>query len=177
MQNVNAVRKRRSGVSRLVIALTAIGGLAILVFLSFKGYRMLNPYLDRELSGPVTVTSAWLELTPREPLRAERQVQYLYLHTVDPFVPDHSVWGIRFPDGSVVVPEVQLVDQYGNIHAPRASSFSLADRRRPDVISGIGFRVQDLPPERVFEKVRIKSARPINLSSIVWRNYNQWDRK
>lgn len=138
---------------------------------------MPNPYLDREIMGPATITSEWLEIMPKEPLQPERQVQYIYIQTVEPFDPDYQKWGIRLPNGSTIIPEVQLVDQYGNIFKLKSSSFSLKDPRQGEIVSGLGFNNNDLPHDRVYTKVRIRADIPIQSSKIIWRNYNQWDRK
>ena len=159
-----------------IVALTVFG-IAVSAFLLVRVYRLLNPYLDVEVCGPLTVTSDWVEVTPQAPLESSRQVQYLYLHTVEPFVPDYPSWGIRFPDGSVVVPQVELIDRQGTAHPLKASSFSLRDRSRTDIISGIGFRSPALAGTGPYQRVRIRSDRNLKLSRIIWRNYNQSDRK
>ena len=38
-----------------------------------------NPYIDRELSGPVTLNGEWLELVPKEPLKVEHDTQEVTL--------------------------------------------------------------------------------------------------
>lgn len=164
---------------RAILAISALTvfGIAVSAFLLVRVYRVLNPYLDVEVCGPLTVTSEWVEITPQAPLDASRQVQYLYLHTVEPFVPDYPSWGIRFPDGSVVVPQVELIDRQGTAHPLKASSFSLLDRSRTDLISGIGFRGPALVRTAPYQRVRIRSDRNLKLSRIIWRNYNQSDRK
>ena len=160
----------------LLITLAAIG-LAFIIFISMEIFRTVNPYLDREVSGPLTITSEWKEIVPEAPLRAERQAQYLSIETTKSFDPDYKLWGIRLPDGSVFVPEVQLIDQDGNIHNLKSSSFELADRNRTDIISGIGFSAKDLPKDRHYKMVRIRSEKPLSISRITWRCYNQWDIK
>jgi hypothetical protein len=163
------------------VALMAIGvGLLIpvivgAIIVSKSIYRFIHPYLDREIAGQTTISHQWLEITPEQPLRPERQVQYLYIHTA-PFDPDYRAWGIRFPDGSVVTPEVQLVDQDGSLYSLKSSSFSLEDRTRSNIVSGIGFKA-DIPKDKVYRTVRIRSDKPITVSSIVWRCYDPRDRK
>jgi hypothetical protein len=177
MVSLNSDRNKLWGIGLAILLPLAVIGLAFAAFISFKVYRMFNPYLDREIGGAVTLTSEWLEITPQEPLRPERQVQYLYVDTPEPFDPDYQSWGIRFPDGSVIVPEVQLIDQQGNVYNLKASSFSLADSTRTDIVSGIGFRARGVPQDRVYPKVRIRSDKPIRASRIIWRSYDPRDRK
>ncbi|SRR5216684_3683978 len=140
-------------------------------------YRLFNPYLDTEIAGPTTISSDWLEIVPKQSLKPERQVQYLYIETAQPFAADYSTWGIRFPDGSTIVPEVQLVAEDGSSYDLHASSFSLKDPSHSDVVSGIGFFLQQLPKDKAYRMVRIRSLRPISCSRIYWRCFNQWDLK
>ena len=75
-------------------------------------YRSIfSPYLEQEVTGPVTITQEWQEITPPKSLRADRQIQYLILTIAEPFELSYKAdWGWRLPDGSVVIPEVQLVE-------------------------------------------------------------------
>ena len=95
-------------------------GLVCLIPAAFFGlskmgeiYRLFNPYLDREIAGPTTISSEWLEIVPKQPLRVERQIQYMILDVADPFEPLYDKWSLRLRDGSVVKPEVQLIDEDG----------------------------------------------------------------
>jgi hypothetical protein len=129
-------------------------------------YRLFNPYLDREIAGPTTISSEWLEIMPEQPLRVERQIQYLTLDVADPFEPVYDNWSLRLNDGSVVRPEVQLVDEHGSVY--NLTSPALDNK-------GIAFGNSDLPSDRVYPVVRIRSDKPIKLSRIYWHCYNQWD--
>lgn len=148
-------------------------GLVCLISATFFGlskigeiYRLFNPYLDQEISGPTTISSEWREIVPRQPIRVERQIQYMTLDVADPFEPVYDKWSLRLGDGSVVKPEVQLVDENGNVY--NLTSPALDNK-------GIAFRNSDLPKDRVYRSVRIRSDKPIRLTRIYWRCYNQWD--
>jgi hypothetical protein len=146
---------------------------------AFKIYRSLNPYLDRQIADSLTLSSDWREIKPEKPLEIERQVQYLYVHTAETF-PINSTSGfreIRLADGSTVRIEAELIDEQGRSYPLEPSSFSLADRTRTDIGSGVGFNYRDLPRDRAYSVVRLRSNKPIQLSKVIWRNYNQWDRK
>ena len=104
-------------------------------------YRLFNPYLDREITGPTTISSEWLEIMPKQPLRVERQIQYMILDVADPFEPIYDKWSLRLHDGSVVKPEVQLVDENGNVYD--LTSPALDNK-------GIALRNSDLPRDKVY---------------------------
>jgi hypothetical protein len=136
------------------------------LYMSVDLYHFFNPYLDREISGPMTISSQWIEIVPKKPLSVQRQIQYMILDVIDPFDPDYDQWSLRLQDGSIVTPEVQLVDESGNTY--NLTSPALDSK-------GIGFRNSELPKDRAYRAVRIRSNKPIKLSRIYWRCYNQWD--
>lgn len=156
---------------------TAIGliSLFILVIALHSIYRRLYPYLDREIMGPVTVFTEWLEITPKKPLVPERRIHEIFLKSAGGYEPDYKGWGLRLPDGTVLTPEVQLVDQYGGVYQLK---FGVLDE------TGISFTFRDpvsheeiLPTDRTYRAVRIRSSKPIKFSRVVWRCYNPWDFK
>jgi hypothetical protein len=152
-----------------LLVLVCVVGIAI-VNLSVTGqiYRLFNPYLDREIAGPTIISSEWLEIVPDQPLRTERQIQYLVLDVADPFEPVYESWSLRLKDGSLVQPKVQLIDESGTVYD--LTSPALDEK-------GIGFRNSDLPQDRAYRTVLIRSDKPIHLSRIYWRCYNQKDLK
>ena len=162
------------------VLLVGVLGLIVGGFVAFKVYRLFNPYLDRQIAGALTLNSEWREIKPEKPLEIERQVQYLYVHTVETFPLESGPpkWGeIRLADGSIVKFEAEIVDGQGQAYPLEPSSFSLADRTRVDIGSGAGFSKEDLPRDRVYTLVRLRSSKPIQVSKVIWRSYNQWDRK
>lgn len=157
------------GIGLTVLIPLAVIGIAFAVFIAVKLYRVSNPYLDREISGPVTLTSEWIEIVPEEPLRPEREVQKILLDFAQPYESDHDAWKIRFPDGSLVAPEVQLIDKNGNVF----TSSKVASLGQ----TGMGLRMSSLPQDRVYLKLRLRSDKPIAISRIIWRCYDPRDRK
>jgi hypothetical protein len=145
----------------------------LLLVLSCSVYTKINPDLDRDISGPVTISTEWLEITPEEPLKPEREVQKVIIWFAAPYTTSHPP-ALVFQDGAAITPEVQLVDVHGNTFDLRVSAAGA---------SGLGYRCCDgvfdkeLPKDRTYRTVRIRSARPIQASKIVWRVYNPWDHK
>lgn len=131
-------------------------------------YRSIfSPYLEQEVAGPVTITQEWQEITPPKALRADRQLQYVILTIGGPFEPNNKGgWGLRLPDGSVVIPEVQLVDQGGPIVDLKSVTWDK---------TGMGFGAENLPKDRVYRAVRIRANKPIKVSRVYWRCWNTWD--
>src|SRR5258705_194650 len=94
--------------------------------------------------------------------------QYLVFDVAAPFELEHRAWGVRLPDGSISTPEVQLVDEYGNtFNLDQPSMFSPTSH-----FTQRGFSLRDLPQDRVYRAVRIRSDKPIQYSRIMWRCEN-----
>ena len=122
------------------------------------------------ISAPVTIGEEWLELHPASPLKAEKTYQYVYLDLEPPLRDDlyndgkepNKGKGILMPDGDVINPKIEVIDQYGN-----AFDFVYA--------GSIGFKPtykvpspNELPRDREYKTVRIRSPRPIKVKAIFW---------
>src|SRR5947209_6933963 len=129
------------------------GVLILLIAIGFYQHR--RPFLDREIKGPVTISLDWLEITPDKPLKPERDVQEIMLSLEPPFIGDFEAKKIRLPDGSLVFPEVQLIDQNGNTFNLRWGGF-----RGHMNIEFSNF--DELPKDRGYRTVRIRSEKPIS---------------
>lgn len=155
-----------------IVLLVSVACLVLATLIGFSRlgsiYRMFHPYLDRDVVGATSITSEWLEIIPKEPLHVERQVQYLVLDVADPFEPVYEVWSLRLRDGSLVKPEAQLVDESGNVFDLTSPALDT---------KGLALRNSNLPVDRIYPKVRIRSNKTIRVSRIFWRCYNQWDLK
>jgi hypothetical protein len=150
-----------------------ITGLVALVLFILSGfyiipgmYRYIYPYLDREVSGPVTISTEWQEIIPKEPLKAERQLHYLVIEIQSPYRTDEKSWGIRLADGSVVTFEAQIVDQDGKSYNLASPAFL-----NEKVARGL----MELPKDKQYPVVRIRASQQIKVSRIYWRCYNSWD--
>jgi hypothetical protein len=172
----------------LVIILAALGavGFVVLALQGFFLYSAAASESERAISGPVIISSNWVEITPQEPLTVSQRTQSVLLVVADRYTPyrdpfrpedpswDRS-WAMRFPDGTLVRPEVQLVDEYGNIYDLMAPSFIDKDRGRGDERGGMGFSTRfderidsNLPRDRVYRTVRVRSPRPVHCSKVIW---------
>jgi hypothetical protein len=129
-------------------------------------YRFFNPYLDQSISGPVIASTEWLEITPKVPLRAQRQIQRVMIDIAEPLKPDYKASVMHTQDGMVIILEVQLVDEGGRTYP--------LDHIGMDE-TGMAFFMPELPRDTSFGVVRIRANRPIKLSRIYWHCYNQWD--
>jgi hypothetical protein len=132
-----------------------------------------------KLSGPVSVSSEWVEFRPQSPLKAEKTFQNVVLELEPPFkydlmregnVPDAGK-GILMPGGEVVNPEIEVIDQYGN-------TFSLiwsgATGAAPSPTYSLPYP-NELPRDRVYTAVRLRSPKPIKCQAVYWFNESSKD--
>lgn len=135
-------------------------------------YRFFDPYLDQEIAGPTIIPSEWQKLVPKKPLRVERQIQMIVMDLDKSIKMESAGWGVVLPDGSVVEPEVELISDDGKTYELSHRSFSWDPST---ATTRAEFSLSDLPKDKAYREVRIRSDKTISVSRIYWRCYNQWD--
>jgi len=122
-----------------------------------------------KLSDDFTASDQWVEFRPQSSLKADKTFQWVLLDLQAPFRDDiYSEGtgplqgkGILMPDGQVINPDVELIDQYGN-------SFNLIYKgARGGPIYGY-LRPDQLPKDREYVAIRIRSPRPFKCKAIYW---------
>lgn len=153
-------------------ALLAIVALGIVLVLALLLYRRMGPLptlTDRDIAGATAITSQWLEIGPVPPLKPASKQSLVILEPEGDYTPDFQNQMLRFPDGSSGMPEVQLVDQQGQVFPLHFLMVHHRDRTGSSVMGGAGFGSPDLPADRSYDKVRVRSDKPIRCSKIIWR--------
>lgn len=130
------------------------------------------PFIDRQLSGRVTLTSEWLELKLTEPLKIARDTQEL---TLFPDPPIQMVFGrgtsdLIPSDGRNADIEAELIGSDGTTYHSRPGVSETMTGNLKITSRSLGFK--DLPDNITYTKVRIKSSVPYPVSKILWRCYN-----
>lgn len=144
---------------------------------NFAGYLILSaripsPYLDYQLSGPVALGQQWLEFTPEEPLKVERDTQEVTLFPDPPIKMVDDPTGRRSPiaaDGRDATVEAELIGSDGVTYHSRTgyTQHMTGDLYITD--HSVGFK--DLPRDVTFKKVRVRSSAPYPVKKILWRCY------
>jgi hypothetical protein len=135
--------------------------------------RQTNPFIDRQLSGPVTLTSEWLELKPTEPVRVARDTQELALFPDPPIKMVDDPTGKRSlipADGRDANIEAELIGNNGVTYHSRPGHEQSMTGNLHVTRHSVDFK--DLPKDVAYTKVRIKSSAPYPVSKILWRCYN-----
>ena len=154
-------------------ALLAIAALSIVLLVALLLYRRMGPLptlTDREIAGSTAITSQWLEIAPVPPLKASGKTSFVILELEGDYTPDFQAQMLRFPDGALAMPEAQLVDQQGNVFPLHFLMVHHRDRTGSNIMGGAGFGTPDLPTDRSYDKVRVRSDKPLKCSKIIWRS-------
>ena len=141
-----------------------LAGIIILVLGALR-LTLLSYDSEREIAGPVTLSTEWAEFTPESPLMPDKGSQEIVLDSAEPLVRNNlDTEHITLTDGTVVKVEVQFVDQDGN-------AFTSAVNRYPTPSlyeNGISCSPPYLREDRIYKTVRVRSDRPLKLKRIVW---------
>jgi hypothetical protein len=123
------------------------------------------------VSGPTTIGDQWIELQPETSLKADKDSQMVVLDLELPFKYDfykegkepNAGKGILMPDGEVINPEIEVIDQYGN-------SFKLIWRGGRKTFSPVYSLPypNKFPRDREYKTMKIRSPRPIKCKAIYW---------
>lgn len=136
-------------------------------------YRLFFPYLDHDVTGQILISSEWTEIVPKKPFQVERQIQIIVLDLDKSVKLQENGWGLVLPDGSIVTPEVQVIDEEGNAYPLETPSAWFSPS------TGVKYREfaseHELPKGKIFRAVRIRADKPVRCNRIFWRCYNIWD--
>jgi hypothetical protein len=161
---------------KLLLVIGAAGlllAIALAVIVSSSIYRLFFPYLDQDVTGQILISSEWTEIVPKKPFSVERQIQMIVLDLDKSINLQKDGWGIVLADGSVVTPEVELIDQEGNTYPLDVPSAWFSPS------TGVKYREfsskNELPSGKIFRAVRVRSEKPVRCNRVFWRCYNMWD--
>jgi len=151
----------------IVSILIGLGCLLVLVggFVAYAMYKSKS--VNQVVATDVLVSPEWTEITPGSSMKVNRQIQAVVL-IIDDYRHNASdkIWQIKLPDGTVVKPEVQIFDEYGNVYDLHDSGRSNHDINFTPKSSA------EFPEDRNYTKIRIRSDKPFQISKVIWRNRN-----
>ena len=153
--------------------LLAICALCLVLFVALLLYRRTGPLptlTDRDIAGSTAITSQWLEIKPAPVLKPSGKTSLVILELEGDYTPDFQAQMLRFPDGALGMPDVQLVDEQGNVFPLHFLMVHHRDRTGSNVMGGAGFGDPGLLTDRSYSKVRVRSDKPMKCSRIFWRS-------
>lgn len=146
-------------------------GVVLCVGLMFTQFFYRSDSYRVKLSGPITIGNDWVELHPKSPLKADKNLQMVLLELKAPFKNDfynegkapNTGKGILMPEGDVINPEIEVIDQYGNTFK---LVYSGSQNGAPSY--SLPYPNHKFPRDREYKTVRIRSPRPIKCKAIYW---------
>jgi hypothetical protein len=148
-------------------------GLWLLVARSLSGCGLedwLINYRYTEIrNGPVALESEWQTFASTKPLEATRRKQSVLLEIQPPVEPDMVTWTLRLPDGSHATLEVLLIGTDGREYPLKQRSFLGSTRYESKMLVCSG---EAFSRGTTFREVRLRSARPVTVTRIVWECSN-----
>ena len=108
-----------------------------------------------------------MEFSPEKPLVPSKQYQVILLE-VDPaealVVDNSNLERIQLGNGVLLKPEIQLVDSQGNVFVAEVYRSPVPSYLDDSIVGN----VPNLPQDREYTKVRVRSNAPVHLVRIVW---------
>lgn len=153
-----------------VAAVIAVALFGLYIFNLVKSVR----FVDQVVAEKISVAGAWVDVTPPRPLKAVGRSQYLSI-TVEgaerqsarveaPGTERHRPGEVRLADGTVTVPEIQLIAEGGRTYdlTPVSQDYAgIAFSPSPDTQA-------DFERAAPFKLVRVRSDAPILISKMTW---------
>jgi hypothetical protein len=149
----------------------------VLLTLSLIHVSCLTQSYSVKLSGPRTLIETWLEFSPTPYLKADKDWQEVGLELEQPFNDDffsegkgpNKGKGILMPDGDVINPEIEVVDQYGNVFPlVYSGAKGVGGNGKGGTITYKRPHPDEFPRDREYKSVRIRSSKPIKCKAIYW---------
>lgn len=121
-----------------------------------------NPFIDRKVAGQQILGPDWLEIKVDKLLKPVGDRQEIGLYLADPFRIDllDPLIGVRVADGTMVMPEVELVTPDGHTMTMR-----LSGSRGEETLT---YRSKDQSVKQDYDRIRIRAAQEVRLEAIYW---------
>jgi hypothetical protein len=162
---------------------------AILGAVFFVPMLLLSLFLKHsysvKISGPLTLDERWSEFHQEKGLKADKDWQEIGLKLEQPYSFDffgkgtgsNKGQGILMPDGDVINPEIEVIDQFGNVFSLVFSGARVSGSGKGGTVLYHKPYPQKFPRDRVYETVRIRSPRQISCKAIYWFCMSRRDMK
>jgi hypothetical protein len=120
-----------------------------------------NPFIDRKVSERQVVGPDWTEIKLNQPLKPVGDRQEIGLTLAPPLELDLlGPLGVRVSDGSLIVPEVELLTAEGGTMQTRCSG----SRGK----TTLTYRLKDQSVKQDYNRIRIRADQEIRLRAIYW---------
>jgi hypothetical protein len=117
---------------------------------------------------PTSLNSTWLTIPLSEPVVAKWDVQLIYVEVNSSFQVSHDPLGIQLDNGSIAIPEVELVTKAGQRQIFRLVGINGKEMQ---------FSSDQIARGSKFSELKIRSPIPLVCSQISWVSYMPQDSK
>ena len=142
-------------------------------------FYLIGKWQDRHMTiaEDVIVTPEWTEYVSKKPMVTKRRCQEISLWVDGCGSPrDRSLRGsgsLIFADGTLVRPQVQIVDEFGKIRILKGGHHLLGHSNLPNGVRTIQYAGYDGNlSNRKFVSILIRSDKPFRCTKITWHNYS-----
>ena len=152
---------------RIIVFVSAVGlvGVAVAVSFLFSQLSSKYPFSDIVLAENTSISSEWQEIDVTDRIMLKGDDRFVAVKLQEPFIGDFEKKGIQGPDGQIFHPEIIIVDSDGIEYALTYRGF--LGRMKP-----IYGNLSQLPPDKVYRTMRIRSEIPFQASEITWTYYS-----
>ena len=120
-----------------------------------------SPFIDSKIADQQVVRAEWTEIKVDKPLERVGDYQEIGLSLTEPH--ERDLWGppgIRMPDGSIVLPEVESITSDG-----RTVEWTYSGSRGDRTLT---YRFKDESIQQDYAGIRIRADKEIKLQAIFW---------
>lgn len=123
-----------------------------------------NPYIDRQVAEQQLLGPEWIEIKPDQPLKPVGDYQMIGLTLAPPLEMDLlEPLGVRVSNGSLVVPEVELLTADGITMQTRCSG----SRGK----TTLTYSLPDESAKQDYNRIRIRADEEVRLSAVYWTGF------
>src|SRR5688572_7860082 len=120
-----------------------------------------SPFIDRKVAGQQVVGPEWIEIKVDEPLKPIGDYQEVGLTLEPPLELDLlGPFGVRVADGSLILPEVELVTANGETMPTKCSG----SRGK----TTLTYRLKDKTAKQDYNRIRIRADKEVRLKAVYW---------
>jgi hypothetical protein len=143
---------------------------SVFAYFAYFVYSVKTMHTSRTLAENVQISSEPTEISPEKPLEGKKGVQQIAL-LIDGYKPDikDEDRHIKLADGTVVNPEIELVDENNNVHPLKISGRTFSENEVQVRFSGID--QLSVPRDLSYKSVRIRSDEQFRCS-VYWKDYD-----
>jgi len=142
--------------------------IVVLAVFSKSMYRFLfDTYADTTVAENVRVEHSWTRIEFTSPVRVQRKIQVIQFVFATPVPEFDATKGLRVIQKSA--PEVGLIDRQGNT---TVLNFEGGDSTVIEFWPN-----ENLSPDKEYVGIRLQGPLELQISKVIWRCYDPWDRK